>query len=595
MEKVEYPVASGSEGLWGSDLIAEMLRALDVEFVALNPGSSFRGLHDSLVNHLGNEDPRMLLCLHEEHTVAIAHGWAKVTGRPMAAIVHANVGLMHATMSIYNAWCDRVPVLVFGATGPVDAAERRPWIDWIHTSRDQAALVRPYVKWDDQPASLPASLEAMIRGATIAKTAPMAPVYVCFDVSVQEEEITEPAKLPDVSRFALPAPTAPSRETLVELHTLLQTAKSPVFLMGRVSRSGEDWGRRVALAEKFNARVLTDIKLGAAFPTDHPLHAGAPGFFMSPDGAKVLNEADLIVSFDWVDVAGTLKQAGSSAEAAKLVQLSLDHQLHNGWSMDHQAAVRADLHIASEPDVVIKALCKEARISATAAPANLPAKCTGKVADETAPLDVDSLAAALGDALSEDVVSLVRLPLSWGGDLWHFRHPLDYLGYDGGAGIASGPGMLVGAALALRDTDRLPVAVLGDGDFLMGVSAFWTAARYGIPFLAIIANNRSFYNDEIHQEKVAISRGRPVENKWIGQHIGGPDIDLAAMARAQGIMAFGPVSTAAELKYVIKEGLAAVKAGQAVVIDARITPGYTKAMSAGMTRTAEETAEAEEG
>lgn len=180
MEKVENPVASGSEGLWGSDLIAEMLRTLDVEFVALNPGSSFRGLHDSLVNHLGNEDPRMLLCLHEEHTVAIAHGWAKVTGRPMAAIVHANVGLMHATMSIYNAWCDRVPVLVFGATGPVDAAERRPWIDWIHTSRDQAALVRPYVKWDDQPASLSASLEAMIRSATIAKTAPMAPVYVCL-------------------------------------------------------------------------------------------------------------------------------------------------------------------------------------------------------------------------------------------------------------------------------------------------------------------------------------------------------------------------------------------------------------------------------
>jgi len=501
---------------------------------------------------------------------------------------------MHATMSIYNAWWDRVPVLVFGATGPVDAAERRPWIDWIHTSRDQAALVRPYVKWDDQPASLSASLEAMIRSATIAKTAPMAPVYVCFDVSVQEEEVTDPVQLPDVNRFALPAPTAPSRETLVELHSLLQTAKSPVFLMGRVSRSGEDWGLRVALAEQFNARVLTDIKLGAAFPTDHPLHTGAPGFFMSPDGAKVLNEADLIVSFDWVDVAGTLKQAGPTAEAAKLVQLSLDHQLHNGWSMDHQAAVRADLHVASEPDVVIKALCKEAGISATADPENLPAKCTGKVADETAPLDVDSLAAALGEALSEDVVSLVRLPLSWGGDLWHFRHPLDYLGYDGGAGIASGPGMLVGAALALRDTDRLPVAVLGDGDFLMGVSAFWTAARYGIPFLAIIANNRSFYNDEIHQEKVAISRDRPVENKWIGQHIGGPDIDLAAMARAQGVMAFGPVSTAAELKYVIKEGLAAVKAGQAVVIDARITPGYTKAMSAGMTRTAEETAEADD-
>ncbi|KZD01700.1 MULTISPECIES: thiamine pyrophosphate-binding protein [Thalassospira] len=591
MEKVERPVISETTGLWGSDLIAEMLRALDVEYVALNPGSSFRGLHDSLVNHLGNENPQMLLCLHEEHTVAIAHGWAKVTGRPMAAIVHANVGLMHATMSIYNAWCDRVPVMVFGATGPVDATERRPWIDWIHTSRDQAAIVRPYVKWDDQPASLSASLEAMIRGALIAKTAPMAPVYICFDVVVQEEAVTAPIKTPDPRRFKLPMSQGLLPDALAELHTRLKESRSPVFLMGRVSRSADDWAYRVALAEHFNARVLTDIKLGAAFPTDHSLHSGTPGFFLSPDGAKVLNEADLIVSFDWVDVAGTLKQAGAQAENAPLVQLSVDHQLHNGWSLDHQAAVRADLHIAAEPDIVIRTLCKEVGLTPQLKPQNLPAFSTGKLTDDLGPMDVDTLAAALGDGLKNEVVSLVRLPLSWGGDLWHFRHPLDYLGYDGGAGIASGPGMLVGAALALKGTDRLPVAVLGDGDYLMGVSAFWTAARYGIPFLAIIANNRSFYNDEIHQEKVAVSRERPVENKWIGQHIGGPDIDLAAMARAQGVKAIGPVTNARDLKSAIEVALEDVRQGNAVVIDARITPGYSKAMSAGMTRTADETAE----
>ncbi|ONH89251.1 acetolactate synthase [Thalassospira sp. MCCC 1A02803] len=509
----------------------------------------------------------------------------------MAAIVHANVGLMHATMSIYNAWCDRVPVMVFGATGPVDATERRPWIDWIHTSRDQAAIVRPYVKWDDQPASLSASLEAMIRGALIAKTAPMAPVYICFDVAVQEEAVTAPIKTPDPRRFKLPMSQGLLPDALAELHTRLKESRSPVFLMGRVSRSADDWAYRVALAEHFNARVLTDIKLGAAFPTDHSLHSGTPGFFLSPDGAKVLNEADLIVSFDWVDVAGTLKQAGAQAENAPLVQLSVDHQLHNGWSLDHQAAVRADLHIAAEPDIVIRTLCKEVGLTPQLKPQNLPAFSTGKLTDDLGPMDVDTLAAALGDGLKNEVVSLVRLPLSWGGDLWHFRHPLDYLGYDGGAGIASGPGMLVGAALALKGTDRLPVAVLGDGDYLMGVSAFWTAARYGIPFLAIIANNRSFYNDEIHQEKVAVSRERPVENKWIGQHIGGPDIDLAAMARAQGVKAIGPVTNARDLKSAIEVALEDVRQGNAVVIDARITPGYSKAMSAGMTRTADETAE----
>ena len=160
--QVERPVSSDSLGVWGSDVFADMLRGLGVKYVALNPGSSFRGLHDSLVNHLGNEDPQMLLCLHEEHAVAIAHGYAKVTGEPLAVILHSNVGLMHGTMAIFNAWCDRVPVLIYGATGPVDAALRRPWIDWLHTCRDQASMIRNYVKWDDQPGSMEAALESML-------------------------------------------------------------------------------------------------------------------------------------------------------------------------------------------------------------------------------------------------------------------------------------------------------------------------------------------------------------------------------------------------------------------------------------------------
>ncbi|MCZ6764939.1 MAG: thiamine pyrophosphate-binding protein, partial [Alphaproteobacteria bacterium] len=168
---------------WSSDAIAEMLRRLEIEFVSLVPGSSFRGLHDSIVNYLGNERPQLLICLHEEHAVAIAHGYAKVTGRPMAAAVHANVGLMHATMAIYNAWCDRQPVLILGATGPVDAAKRRPWIDWIHTARDQGALVRSYVKWDEQPASAQAAVDAIARAAKLACEEPRGPAYLCFDVS----------------------------------------------------------------------------------------------------------------------------------------------------------------------------------------------------------------------------------------------------------------------------------------------------------------------------------------------------------------------------------------------------------------------------
>jgi thiamine pyrophosphate-dependent acetolactate synthase large subunit-like protein len=196
---------------------------------------------------------------------------------------------------------------------------------------------------------------------------------------------------------------------------------------------------------------------------------------------------------------------------------------------------------------------------------------------------MEGFAAALGEGLTGEVASLVRLPLGWDGGAWHFRHPLDYLGYDGGAGIGSGPGMLVGAALALKNSDRLPVAVLGDGDVMMGVSALWTAARYRIPMLAIVCNNRSFYNDEVHQEKVAKVRNRPVENKWIGQAITGPDIDFAALAQAQGLTGIGPVAEGDALAESVAEGVRLVKEGACVLIDARVEPGYAAAMSKGMT------------
>jgi thiamine pyrophosphate-dependent acetolactate synthase large subunit-like protein len=557
-----------------------MLRRLNVGYVALNPGSSFRGLHDSLVNYLGNTDPEMLLCLHEEHAVAIAHGWAKVTGEPMAVILHANVGVMHAAMAIYNAWCDRVPMLILGATGPVDANLRRPWIDWIHTSRDQAAIIRPYVKWDDQPASLDASLTAMARAATATKTAPHAPTYVCFDVSVQEEELSELPNLPDPATYTIPDPPVPSDAQIKTLLEHLERAKNPVFMMGRMSRSADDWAARVALADHFRADVVTDIKTGAVFPTDHPHHVGPPSFFLSDAQTGALRRADLIVAFDWVDAAGAIKQ---SQTRAPVVNVSIDHHLANGWSFDHTGPVQAALHIAATPDTCIAALTAALGIQPGPPPKPLPSSPAVPFEPGSGPISMKSFAAALEKGLSDDLVTLVRLPLGWDGGFWHFRHPLDYLGYDGGAGIGSGPGMLVGAALALRDSDRIPVAVLGDGDTMMGLSALWTAARYRIPMLAVVCNNRSYYNDEVHQEKIARTRKRPVENKWIGQAITGPDIDFAAIAEAQGLIGIGPVSTADALAHAVSEGIRRVKEGACVVVDARVEPGYAAAMSKGMT------------
>src|SRR5438270_639433 len=235
---IERPLPSlANAPAFGSDVIADTLRALDIPYIALNPGASYRGLHDSLVNYLGNSAPQMLLCLHEESAVAIAHGYAKVTGKAMAAAVHSNVGLMHATMAIFNAWCDRMPVLVLGATGPVDATKRRPWIDWIHTARDQGALVRPYVKWDDQPASPGAAREALMRAVWLAQTAPMGPIYVNFDAEMQEAPLPEPVPDIDAARFMPLVASAPDANAVANAAAFLKGAKSPVILIGRTSRS----------------------------------------------------------------------------------------------------------------------------------------------------------------------------------------------------------------------------------------------------------------------------------------------------------------------------------------------------------------------
>src|SRR5580693_6072279 len=209
MSTIERPIPSGTNVAgFGSDVVAETLRDLDIPYIALNPGASYRGLHDSIVNFLGNEQPQMILCLHEEAAVAIAHGYAKVTGKAMGAAVHSNVGLFHATMAIFNAWCDRMPILILGATGPVDAMKRRPWIDWIHTAADQGALIRGYTKWDDQPASPGAAREAILRGTWIANTAPQGPVYINLDAEMQEAKLAEPLPPIDAARFLPPVVTA---------------------------------------------------------------------------------------------------------------------------------------------------------------------------------------------------------------------------------------------------------------------------------------------------------------------------------------------------------------------------------------------------
>jgi thiamine pyrophosphate-dependent acetolactate synthase large subunit-like protein len=553
-----------------------LLRSFDCKYIALNPGASYRGLHDSLVNHNGNTNPRMIVCLHEEHAVALAHGYAKVAEKPMLAAVHSNVGLMHASMAIFNAWCDRVPVIVIGATGPVDAAQRRPWIEWIHTSRDQGGLVRDYTKWDDQPASLEAAVEALLRARNIATTAPHGPVYVCLDVSIQEAPVE--ASLPELKleHYAPPPPPEPANDVIETSAEWLSKATRPVILMGRVSRDSSAWQARIDLAERLQAEVITDIRLGASFPTSHRLHLDISSHIPPPATKEALQQADVILSLDWLDLGGTLNALRKSD--ARVIHASMESTLANGWAQDVMTLPAVDLPVLTTADRMTQALLA-VDVRRNASPPTLPNKAKPSSLDTADPaITLATLAAAFREASEGSAISLIRLPIGWPVGDCHFDHPLSYLGIDGGGGIGSGPGMAVGAALALTETDRTAVAILGDGDFLMGCAAFWTAARYDIPLLTIVANNESFFNDEVHQEIVAKHRGRAADNRWIGQHIRDPAVDLVGMARAQGWANAWRVDDPGDLVSTIRGALEMVESGERALVDVAIQSGYQSAV-----------------
>ena len=524
--------------MWGSDAIAEAIADLGFEFVAMNPGASFRGLHDSLVNHL-HESVELIVCLHEEHAVALAHGWSKVTGRPAMAIVHSNVGLMHATMAIYNAWVDRAPVVVLNAGGPADAAHRRPWIEWIHSTQDNGALIRAFTKWDDQPGSPESAVEALAQAVHLAALEPKGPVFVYLDVGIQEAELT--GAVPRLDRPPLPALPAPGEAVAKDVASLLQNSRRPVLLAGRVGRSEQAWQERIAVVEALGAAVITDIKTAAAFPSHHSHTVGSPGFALDAQQQEVLRTADAVLALDWIDLAGTLESAGIDRDRdAVVISCSLDAFAARGWVKDSFRQPAVDQAVLAHPDTLLASLLT----SLAGRPGSKPLWWEGQIGGGPASSPSQSLAddatfsviaSALEQIRSDGPMAVTRYPLAWPSGLYVAEHPLDYLGRDGGEGLASGPGLAVGAALALQGTGRLPVAIIGDGDFLMGATAIWTAANRRLPLLVIVVANGVYGNDVVHQERVARARGRPIERKWIGQRIDQPQIDIAGLARAQGV------------------------------------------------------------
>jgi acetolactate synthase-1/2/3 large subunit len=557
-----------SKAEWGSDVIVEAIRELGIEYIALNPGASFRGVHDSLVNYLGNTKPEIILCNHEEIAIAVAHGYGRAAGKPMVAFVHDIVGLLHSSMAIFNAWMAREGVIVLGGTGPVDANHRRPWIDWIHTANVQGNAVRDIVKWDDQPASVEASVESLIRAYHLVTTEPKGPVYVCFDTDVQEGKLEQPFEMPDFSKFPPPTRFNADPAGLDHVADLLMAAKNPAIIADFLGRNEASTAGLVRLAESLAVPVITGGDL-YNFPTHHPLNA-------TDSKNELLSEADVVVALDVYDLQQILTRQNWATRTnedilrpdAKLVDISLRQLLVKSWADDHGALYPTEIQLAADTGLAIPALAdiierrledgsgnsgdiEERRSKITDLHDSNVAK-NRAIATEKAsehPLHLATIAQTLFDVVKSDDWVIGNGDLrGWVQKLWDFNSPHQDMGARGGGGLGQGLGHAVGVALANRDKGRLTVNIQSDGDMLFTPAAIWTAVHHKIPMLIIMYNNRTYGNDLGHQSTVAITRGRPEENKTVGIDITDPNVDFVKLAQSFGAYAEGTVEKAEDME-----------------------------------------------
>ena len=587
--KSEVPInlpGNRSEPEYYSDAMVELLRRLDVDYVFLLPGSSYRGLHDSLVNFGRNHKPTIILATHEQIAVGMAHGYAKATGRAGVCILHNLVGLMNGSMGVYNAFGDHAPVVVLGGSGPLDTADRR-WIDWLHCASTQSDIVKPYVKWAEEPATGQAILDAIGRGHKIALTEPRGPVYVTIDCGVQENRIAEGLHIPDAKLFQPPAPPAASAEALEQAAERLIAANFPLIVGGRLAIDSAATAPLVELVELLGAAYRDDQAL-VAFPTDHPQN-------LSGDRG-LLKEADAVLAIDCRDVASLLDnytskkaEVGASRHrpGRSVIDMSLNDMAVTSWSYLKGPLPPIDVQLACEPlggmrqlaDAVRKRLAADAEAAARvarrkAALAERHNKLRAAQREaarkgwDDRPIAPARLVSEVWNAVKDkNWLLTVRNQASFPEGIWQFTGAGQYLGHNGGGGVGYGPGAAVGAAIANRDSGRLCVALFGDGDFIMSASAIWSAVHYRAPMLAIINNNNTWGNDEKHQLEVAEERGRPMENAWIGQRMVNPGIDFATTAKSFGAWSAGPVTDPADLAGVLRQAIAEVEKGGVAVVD----------------------------
>jgi acetolactate synthase I/II/III large subunit len=565
---------------YGSDLIVDCLKQFEIPYAALNPGSSYRGLHDSLVNYGGNVMPELILCQHEETAVGMAHGFAKASERPMAAIVHDVVGLLHSCMTIYYAYIDRAPVLVLGATGPMNEARRRPRIDWIHTANVQGNAVRDYTKWDDQPATVDSIPASFARAYRVAMTEPQGPVYLCYDAQLQEDPLERSVAMPATDAARVPTRMAADPNSLECLADMLVQAQRPVLLAEFLGRDPMTVPHLVRLAESLGAPVV-DVRARHNFPTNHPLNM---------THTDVLEEADLLLALDVRDLERPTMRLDSASRTVQSrvpaecvwAEIGFSDLELSSWSTDYGRYQETRLSILADTSLAVPALAdlvaertardpsrfaaRRAAISERHNAARVRWKTEAHEDWDASPTTTGRLALEIWDAIKdEDWVLTANTLGDWVPKLWDVDQPYRHPGKE--LGTSTQIGISLGVALAHKSTGRLVVDIQPDGDLMFDAGALWVAAKHEIPMLVVMFNNRAYYNDWEHQIRMARVRGTPVERANIGMDMRDPAPDFAGLARSLGWHAEGPIEDPRAVAPALRRAIARVRDGTPALLD----------------------------
>ena len=575
----------------GSDFMVDVLKTLNFEYLCANPGNSFRSLHESLINYGGNRTPEFITCCHEESSVAMGHGYAKIEGKPLLVCVHGTVGLQHASMAIYDAFCDRVPVyIVLGNFG--DAAERFGQVDWTHSAQDPAAMIRDYVKWDDRPVSLQGFSESAVRAYKIATTPPMMPVALVADHELQEYAISDGANL-SVPKLTMTSPPVGDSGAVAEIARLLVAAENPVLVTDRVARTPAGLAGLIELAETLQAPVV-DRNGRMNFPTRHPLNHTERG------GAAIAN-ADVIAGLELTDFWSTVNSVGgqlnpvvrpSTKPGTKLVSITANELYMKSNYQDFQRYAAVDIAIAADAEATLPSLIEAvkrqitddrkrtfqdrgAKLATAHQQAMQAQRETAASGWDATPISTARMSSEIWAQIKDEDWSLVsncQFVSRWPLRLWDFNKHYHYIGGEGGYGVGYGLPAAVGAALANRKHGRLTVNIQNDGDLMFAPGVLWTAAHHRIPLLIVMHNNRAYHQELMQVQMMADRHNRGITNASIGSVLVDPPIDYSKLAQGMGVHAEGPISDPNDLAPAIRRAIAIVKGGDPALIDVLTQP-----------------------